>query len=246
MASTSLTRRLALLAGSLAIALPIAGLALGSGATSAGASVRTKKHHHHRHHASSSASCPTTGGIPFSGSLSDGAIKLGSAVSGSGVSGTVCGVLVAGSSGFSVSIPQADISFAPTHVTILGLASLPATIAAAGAGTGTVTSGPNGTFDTSISVPVTSTVSALGFNCTVGPFTPVLTTGTSGSVSGTPLSGSLSDLTGTLAAGEFSVPSVQPSRSCPFLVAGLVNLLTGLPLKAGKSTLTATASLSIG
>ncbi len=234
----SLSHKLALAAGAVAIAAPIVGLALASGAGAAGAAVRHNKAH--------AAACPTSGGIPFSGSLSDGTIKLGGAVSGSGLTGSVCGTLVAGSSGFSVSIPQANISFAPTSVTILGLASLPATIAAAGNGTGTVTTNSDGTFNTSLSVPVTSTVSALGFNCTVGPFTPVLTTGTSGSVTGSPLSGSFSDLTGTIVAGEFSVPSIQPDRSCPFLVAGLVNLITGLPLKAGRSSLTASASLTVG
>lgn len=231
------SRKLVLTAGSLAVALPLAAIAL-SGNGVAGAAVKHSKSH-------TTASCPTTGGIPFSGTLSNGTIKLGSTTSGSGLTGTVCGVLAAGASGLSVSIPQSDISFAPTHVTILGLASLPATVAAAGNGTGTASLNSDGSISTTLSVPVTSTVSALGFNCTVGPFTPVLTTGTSGSLTGSNLTGS-GTLTGTLVAGEFSVPAIQPDRSCPFIVAGLVNLITGLPLKAGRSSLSATASLTLG
>lgn len=232
-----LGRRLALAVGSLAVVVPLAGLALSAGPASAGAAVRK---------AGTTSTCPSTGGIPFSGTLSKGTVTIGSAAKGTGVSGSVCGLLSAGSSGFSVSIPQSDITFAPTSITVVGLLSLPATISAQGNGTGTVTANSNGTFSASLTVPVSSTVSALGFNCTIGPFTPVLTTGTSGSVTGTPLSGSLSALSGTLVAGEFTVPAVQSSRSCPFIVAGLVNLITGLPLKAGKSTLTASASLSVG
>ncbi|MGO9196008.1 MAG: hypothetical protein ACLQK4_02630 [Acidimicrobiales bacterium] len=247
MVSSSCPSRRIAIALSLALAAPVAGVALTSGRSAAGAAVKVSHHRHHKHnrHHPTAPACPTKGGIPFSGTLSDGALQLGNAVSGSGLSGTVCGLLVSSSSGFKVSIPQAEMSFAPTHVTILGFASLPATVTAAGNGTGTVSTNSDGTFNSTISVPVTSTVSAFGFMCTVGPFTPVLTTGTSGSVSGTPLSGSLTALTGRLAAGEFSVPSVQPSKRCPFLVAALVNLLTGLPLEAGSSSLTATATLGV-
>ena len=242
MVPSSRLKHVSLVTASLAVAVPLAGLALTGGAPSAAAAVR----HAQRLTPATTAACPKSGGISFAGSLSNGMVKLGSSVSGSGVTGKVCGILKVASSGFSVSIPKANISFAPTHVTILGLASLPATIAAAGKGTGRVTAGPKGTFNTKISVPVTSTVSALGFQCTVGPFTPVLTTGTSGSVRGKALSGTLSKLQGKLAAGEFSVPAVQASATCPFLVAGLVNTLAGFPLKAGQSTLTASTTLSVG
>lgn len=196
--------------------------------------------------AGAKGSCPTAGGLAFTGTLSNGALDLGRAVSGSGLAGSVCGLLSPTSSGFSVSIPKADISFAPNHVTVLGLASLPVTVAAAGNGTGTASIRAGGSFGVTISVPVTATVDIFGFACTVGPFRPALTTGKSGAVSGTPLTGSLSDLSGTLAAGEFAVPRVRASARCPFFVAWLVNAITGLPLRAGRATLTAATALSVG
>jgi hypothetical protein len=189
-------------------------------------------------------SCPTTGGIPFTGSLSNGAVTLGRAVAGSGLSGSFCGILALKNGGVTVSIPQSDFAFNPSSVQVLGFLSLPTTITADGPATGKVTQATGGGYNVTMSVPVTATVSALGFSCAVGPFTPVLTTGKSGSVSGSPLIGKLTSLKGALAAGEFTVPQVQESPSCPGFIAGLVNLLTGLPLPSGASTLTASTSLA--
>jgi hypothetical protein len=195
--------------------------------------------------ASTSSSCPTTqnADIAFQGTLSNGTATFGSAARSSGISGTVCGLL--NLANFTATIQPDNLSFQPTSVTLFGLLSAPATLAATGPATATLQATSSGAFNATMSVPLEATVDLLGlFRCTVGPFEPTFTTGTSGSVTGTPLTGSLlTQLSGTLVAGEFPVPQIQPSLSCPWFVSGLSNLILGLPLPAGRSTVTTQVTL---
>jgi hypothetical protein len=115
---------------------------------------------------------------------------------------------------FSVNVPAENISFAPGSLTLFGLISAPATIIIDGPMTGPF----GGPYQQTPSVPLTSTVNLLGFKCSLGPFTPVLTTGTSGSLTGTPLTGSLTAQSGTLVANAFTVPAIHPSSTCPAIL----------------------------
>ena len=199
--------------------------------------------------ASAAASCPT-GPLTFNATFSNGTASIGTAAKGSGLSGTACGALKPVLGGFTLDVPAANISFAPTTLKLFGIISVPSTITVDGPMTGTVTgptSNPAGTlsFEQTSAAPLTSTVKLLGFTCSVGPFTPVLTTGTSGSLTGTPLTGTLTAQTGTLVSNTFSVPAIQGSPTCPGFIAGLSNSTLGLPLAPGKSSLTLPVSLTV-
>ena len=192
------------------------------------------------------STCPTTGGIPFTGTLSNGVAKLGSSVSMTGLSGTFCGLANFAGSGLTASIQPQNFTFAAASAKLFGFLSLPATMTVDAPVNTTLALGTGSTFNTSMPLSVSSTVSLLGlFHCTVGPMTPTFTTGTSGSVSGTPLAGSvLTGLSGTLAAGDFAVPAIQASSGCPGLIAGIANAIMGLPLAPGKATITASTTIT--
>jgi len=194
----------------------------------------------------SGPSCPASAGgdIAFTGTVSDGKATFGSAATASGLSGSLCGLVDLAT--LQATVQPSNFTFSPTSIKLYNFLSLPSSISVVGASTATLSETANGDFNTSMTVPLDATVNLLGlFSCKVGPFSPTLTTGQSGSVSGTPLTGSLlTSLSGTLAAGEFSVPAIQASSSCPGIIAGLANLIMGLPLAPGRSTITSAVSLS--
>ncbi len=240
----------AVAAGTLAAGLGVAGLAVPAGAAtghnwwggtsqSSGTSSSSSS--------STTSSCPAggNGNIAFTGTLSNTTAKFGSAATVSGLSGTLCGLLDFSTA--TATIQPSNFTFSSATTTLLGFLRLPTTTSVVAPATATLKGNSTGTaYSTSMQLSMTATVSLLGlFKCTVGPFNPTMTTGTSGSVSGAPLTGNiLKNLTGTLAAGDFSVPAIQASPSCPGLIAGLSNLIMGLPLKAGQSSITSTVSLT--
>jgi hypothetical protein len=191
--------------------------------------------------------CPTTPGIPFSGSLSGGTVKIGSALSGSGLTGSACGLVDLAS--LTYGINASNFTFNPTSVSLFGLLNLPSTITVVGNATGSLSVAPSTSgiaFNTTLPLTVKASVKLLGFTCSVGPFTPTFTTGTSGSLTGSPLAGSsLSTLSGKLVANAFTVPAIQPSATCPGLIASLSNAVIGLPEAAGKSSITSSATFSL-
>lgn len=196
---------------------------------------------------STPSGCPAASGgdIGFTGTLSDGTATLGSVAKVTGLSGSICGVVDL--SDLTATVQPGNFTFQPTNTVLFGFLPLPTTLTATQPASATLVPGSTaGTYDTSMRVSIDATTDLLGlFHCTVGPFSPDLTTGTSGSVSGTPLSGDLlTSLSGTLAAGDFSVPTITPSSSCPSFVAGLADLLIGLPLAPGKSTISTKVSIS--
>ena len=196
---------------------------------------------------SSSNTCPTASGasLAFAGTLSNGVAKFGSAASVTGLTGTMCGLVNVGT--LTATVQPANFVFAPTTTKLLGFLNLPTTITVGAPATAVLAPGKaSGTYDTSMKLTLSANVDLLGlFHCTVGPMTPTVTTGTSGTVSGTPLTGSLlTKLTGTMAAGDFAVPAIQSSSTCPGIIAGISNLIMGLPLAAGKSTITTAVSLT--
>ncbi|MHB8716869.1 MAG: hypothetical protein ACYC9H_12780 [Sulfuricaulis sp.] len=85
----------------------------------------------------------------------------------------------------------------------------------------------------------------LGFSCVIGPLTPMLTTGKSGSLQGAIFTGSLKNgFTGNIVANDFAVPSIQSSKTCPWLIAKLSNLLLSLPAVPGKAAISMEGSLT--
>lgn len=192
-----------------------------------------------------SASSAPSGEIAFSGTLSNGSGNLGSNAKLTGLSGSLCGAMNLAT--MSGTVQPADFELSPSTTTVLGLLSMPTTETVTAPATATLSMGStSGTYNTSMQVSIDATASVLGlFKCQIGPFSPTFTTGKSGSVTGTPLTGSLlTQLSGTLVAGDFSVPAIKASSSCPSIIAGLANMMVGLPLAAGKSTITTSVSIA--
>jgi len=195
--------------------------------------------------ATSAAPCPTAGGIPFSSTLSNGTVTIGKHAHASGTSGSACGLVTFDPNvGLISTVAQDNITFNPFTLH-LGLLAIPTRVTAVSDFHGTVAGNPDGTTSITLTGSVTATSKILGFSCSIGPFTPTLTTGSSGSLTGTPLVGQLpGPLTGKLVANAFAVPKATASASCPKLIAALVNLTVGLPQPAGGSSLTSDVSLT--
>lgn len=194
-----------------------------------------------------SAACPTGSGgtVAFHGTLTNGAAALGRAAKVSGLNGTLCGLVNLGT--LTATIQPANFAFAPANTVLFGFLPLPTTLTVLKRASATLTMGAaSGTFDTSMPVTLVASARILGlFTCDVGPFTPTFTTGTSGAVSGSALTGSLlTHLSGTLAAGTFAIPAITPSAGCPSFIAGLADLIMGLPLAPGHSTITSGVTLT--
>jgi hypothetical protein len=196
--------------------------------------------------ASAAAPCPTTGGTPISSQLSNGTLKIGPVARASGTSASGCGLLIIDDQGIRTVLPKDNLTFNPFTLHV-GILSVPTTVTAVSDFAGPVELLPNNQVGASLTGSVTSTASILGFKCTIGPFTPTLTTGTSGALTGTPFTGQPDgSLGGKLVANDFAVPAVRPSARCPLPIAALVNLTTHLPQKAGGSSITYDASLRVG
>lgn len=190
------------------------------------------------------AAAPPGGNVAFSGSLTNTVATLGGAAKLSGLSGHLCGTIDLAT--LTASIQPSQFRFTKADTTLFGLLPLPTTTTVTAPASATLAANPHGGYDTSMRVSLQASASILGlFTCNVGPFTPTFTTGRSGSLTGTPLTGSLlSQLSGTLVADDFSVPAITPSASCPGFIAGIADLVMGLPLAAGRSTITSTATLA--
>jgi hypothetical protein len=224
--------------------------------------------------ASAQPTCPTlpATSIGASAIFSGGVATIGSGAVARNMSGTACATLTQvgaatlaplpnGDEGatvnFSVNAPQSEVTFAPSTLVLFGLISAPSTVTVDSALTGTAVStvdiqAQTITSTQTASQSITSTVNLLGFKCSLGPFTPVLTTGTSGSLTGTPLTGADNLATGTatgtgkLVANAFTVPTMSANGfTCPAILAFGSDLLLGLPLKAGKSSLTMGVTLNV-
>jgi hypothetical protein len=195
--------------------------------------------------APTAAPCPTTGGVPFSSQLTNGTVRIGRLARASGTTASACGLVTLDPvQGLVSTIARDNLTFEPFSLRI-GLLSVPTQVTPVTDFHGTVVGNPDGTTSITLTGSLTATSRVLGFSCAIGPFTPTLTTGTSGSLTGSPLVGQLpGPLTGKLVANDFAVPAAQASLRCPRPVAGLVNLIVGLPQPAGGSSLTADISLT--
>jgi hypothetical protein len=192
------------------------------------------------------APCPTTGGTPITSQLSNGSLRIGPIARASGTTASGCGLLILDDQGLRTVIPRENLTFDPFRLRV-GLLTVPTTVTAVTDFGGPVTLLPDNQIGATLGGSVTSTANLLGFRCTIGPFTPNLTTGTSGALTGTPFTGQPDgSLGGRLVAGDFAVPAVRPSSRCPGPIAALVNRITHLPQPAGSSSITFDASLRVG
>lgn len=190
--------------------------------------------------------CPRTSaaGSAVRSTLSNGTARLGDRATITGSSATACGLLQIRKDGkLALVIQPRNVQFAPV-VTRVGLLSLPTTLKATSVLTGPLAFTPKGQTAT-LKGSVLATADIQGQKCAI-PLKVTLTTGTSGPVSGSFFQFDSAGVSrGRLAAGTFAVPAIAPSPSCNLLVAGLSNVLLGLPLAAGQSSIVYDASLKI-
>jgi hypothetical protein len=138
---------------------------------------------------------------------------------------------------FDTFIEPDDLSFEParTRISLLRLRTTPRVVDQL---RGDVTF-DTGTVDFRTAMPMELELRVAGFRCVIGPFTPDLTTGTSGDLVGeTMTEQSHLAFAGKLVANEFEVPAIQPSSTCPWLAAAILNWIIGLPLASGVASLT--------
>jgi len=180
----------------------------------------------------------------FHAAFTNGTMSLGSAKA-TGLSAKACGAVSGKLGALMSTIQPGDIEFSVVSVKLLFI-SLPSTI--------TVNAALSSPFSlvhvfTSAEVNVTANVSAsarlLGFSCSIGPLAPTLTTGKSGSLKGKTFTGSMKNgFTGKVVANDFSVPAIKVSKTCPWLIATLSNLIVGLPAAPGKASISMEGSIT--
>ena len=193
--------------------------------------------------------CPTSNAssFAFKAVLDNGNMKIGSLASSSGNRVDVCGLIGINADGsLSTNVDPANVQFTGGAIKVLFL-SIPASLTPAGPVTGGGGFNPDGSLSATFTAPIQANVSLLGFNCTLGPLAPTLTTGASGALTGqnlVPVDGT-NDAKGKLVANSFGVPAIKSTRTCPFFVSGLVNLGLGLPLAPGKSSVTFDITLTL-
>jgi hypothetical protein len=88
----------------------------------------------------------------------------------------------------------------------------------------------------SLDAVVSGSTGLFGLSCTIGPLTIPLT----GTLTG-PLTGASITLTG----GDFAVPGISPSTACDGQVPSQVDSIVGLPIAAGKATISLPAVVSL-
>lgn len=192
--------------------------------------------------------CPKASGAQtaFTTTLSNGITKIGKNASFSGASARGCGLLsVRASDGKLVgTIKPGNISFAPV-TTKVGLLSLPTTLRAVSNLTGPVAFTTAGQ-TASLGGKVVATAEVLGAKCDI-PLTVTLTTGKSGALKGVPFAFGTDGVgRGKLVANNFSVPKIAATATCNALIATFSNVLVGLPLGPGASSITFDATLKLG
>jgi hypothetical protein len=172
-------------------------------------------------------------------------VRIGKLARASGTTASACGLVTFDpAQGLLSTIARDNLTFQP-FILRIGPLGVPTQVTPVSDFHGTVAGNPDGTTSITLTGSLTATSTLLGLKCTIGPFTPTLTTGTSGELSGTPLVGQLpGPLTGKVVANDFAVPAAQASARCPGVVARLINLLVGLPQAPGGSSLTADVSLT--
>ena len=188
--------------------------------------------------------CPTKGLARVTSTLSNGSVALGSRGTVTGSSGRACGVLVTNAAGALIArIQPANTAFAAVQ-TKVGLLSFPTTLRAT-----SVLQGPTAFAGAALSArlsgSVVATADIMGQQCQI-PLRLNLTSGRSGALTGNNFTPDAHNVQhGRLVDGTFAVPAIQPSPTCSVVVATLSNTLLGLPLAAGRSSVSYDAALRL-
>lgn len=187
---------------------------------------------------------PAGAATTFHAAFTHGTMSLGSAKT-IGLSAKACGAVTGKPGAMVLTVQPGDIEFPAASVKLL-FVSAPSTL--------TVNAPLSGPFKpghglTSAEVNLKANLSAsakfMGFSCVIGPLTPTLTTGKSGSLHGTTFTGSLKKAyTGKVVANEFVAPAIRSSKTCPWLIATLANALMGLPAAPGKASISMNGSIT--
>jgi len=182
--------------------------------------------------------------LTFHANFTNGSTKIGRA-SANNLNAKACGSISMQNGQLISTVATPDITFDPIQVKVLFL-KLPTTITANAAVSGPVQLGPGlATVDLTLTTDLTAKSKILAFTCDIG-LKPTITTGASGSLTGTTFTGSVaSGFTGKVVANDFAVPAIQRTRSCPGLIAGLSNSLVGLPSAPGKASIQMDGAIKI-
>lgn len=180
----------------------------------------------------------------FHTAFANGTMSLGRAEA-TGLIVKACGAVTGKTEAMVLTVQPGDVKFPAVSVKLLFI-ELPSTIAVNAPLSGPFKPGPG---FTSAKVNLTANLSAsikvLGYSCVIGPLTPTLTTGKSGSLQGTTFTGSQKKgFTGMVVANNFAVPVIQISETCPWLIAKLANILVGLPAAPGEASISMEGSIT--
>ncbi len=180
--------------------------------------------------------CPTDGILPFTAALTNGTFQIGKNAKSTGASATACGTITTNAAGELVSvIKRGNLKFKPTSTKLL-LLTLPTVIKPTANVTGPTVLGDDGSISTTLRSKVMVTVDVFGAKCSF-PLDLTLTTGKSGSLTGSPLKDDGSGkLVGKVVSNDFTVPKFTSSTTCPAIISESSNLLVGTPLAAGASS----------
>ena len=194
----------------------------------------------------SGTSCAEPAGAvtTFHAAFANGTMSLGSAKA-AGLNAKACGAVTGKPGAMVLTVQPEDIEFPDVSVKLLFF-SVPSTITVNAPLSGPFKPGPGFTsVEIRLSTKLSATAKFLGFSCVVGPLTPILSSGKSGSLQGTTFTGSLKNgFTGMVVSNDFAVPAIQSSKTCPRLIAKLSNTLVGLPAVPGKASISMKGSIT--
>lgn len=187
---------------------------------------------------------PTGAVTSFHAAFANGTMSLGSAKA-VGLSAKACGAVTGKTGAMVLTVQPGDIKFPAVSVKLLFI-SLPSTITVGAPLSGPFKPGPGSTSaKVSLKANLSASVKVLGYSCVIGPLTPTLTTGKSGSLQGATFTGSQKNgFTGKVVANDFAVPVVQSSATCPWLIAKLSNVFAGLPVAPGGAAISMEGSIT--
>lgn len=180
----------------------------------------------------------------FHAAFTHGTMSLGGATS-HDLSAKACGAVIGKIGAMVLTIQPGNIAFPAASVKFLFI-RVPSTITVNAPLSGPFKPGSGlSTAEVKLKANLSASVKLLGFSCDIGPLTPTLTTGKSGSLHGTTFTGSMKKgYTGKVVANDFAAPAIHSSKTCPWLIATLANTLVGLPLAPGKASISMKGSIT--
>ncbi|MHB8729581.1 MAG: hypothetical protein ACYC9K_11200 [Sulfuricaulis sp.] len=194
----------------------------------------------------SSTTCAKPAGAvaTFHTVFANGTMSLGNTKA-TGLSAKACGAVTGKTGAMVLTVQPGNIMFPTVPVKLLFI-ELPCTITVNAPLSGPFKPGPGFTSaKVNLTANLSASVKVLGYSCVIGPLTPTLTTGKSGSLQGATFTGSRKKgFTGKVVANNFAVPVIRTSETCPWLIAKLANILVGLPAAPGEASINMEGSIT--